>query len=50
MVPLARASRWLELAAAVRDEAFKEAGLAAFAYERRWYNAAQANWPVFSPY
>jgi lantibiotic biosynthesis protein len=37
----------LELGAAVRDEAFKEAGLAAFAYERRWYNPAQANWPDF---
>ena len=37
----------LELGAAVRDEAVKEAGLAAFAYERRWYNAAQANWPDF---
>ncbi|MGH7153333.1 MAG: lanthionine synthetase LanC family protein, partial [Acetobacteraceae bacterium] len=37
----------LELGAAVRDEAFKEAGLGAFAYERRWYSAAQANWPDF---
>ena len=37
----------LELGAAVCDEAFEEAGLAAFAYERRWYNAAQANWPDF---
>ena len=37
----------LELGAAVCDETFKEAGLAAFAYERRWYNAAQANWPDF---
>jgi lantibiotic modifying enzyme len=37
----------LELGAVVRDETFKEAGLAAFAYERRWYNAAQANWPDF---
>ena len=37
----------LELGAVVRDEAFKEAGLAAFAYERRWYNAAQENWPDF---
>jgi class II lanthipeptide synthase len=37
----------LELGAVVRDEAFKEAGLAAFAYERRWYNAAQKNWPDF---
>jgi hypothetical protein len=37
----------LELGAAVCNEAFKEAGLAAFAYERRWYNAAQANWPDF---
>jgi lantibiotic modifying enzyme len=33
----------LELGAVVGDKAFKEAGLAAFAYERRWYNAAQAN-------
>ena len=37
----------LELGAAVRDDTFKEAGLAAFAYERRWYSAAQANWPDF---
>ena len=37
----------LELGAVVGDKAFKEAGLAAFAYERRWYNAAQANWPDF---
>ena len=37
----------LELGVAVGDEAFEEAGLAAFAYERRWYNAAQANWPDF---
>ena len=28
-------------------QTFKEAGLAAFAYERRWYSAAQANWPDF---
>ncbi len=37
----------LELGAVARDETFNEAGLAAFAYERRWYNAAQANWPDF---
>jgi hypothetical protein len=37
----------LELGAFVRDETFREAGLAAFAHERRWYNAAQANWPDF---
>jgi hypothetical protein len=37
----------LELGAAVRDQAFTEAGMAAFAYERRWYDAAQANWPDF---
>ena len=37
----------LELGAAVRDDTFKETGLAAFAYERRWYSAAQANWPDF---
>ena len=37
----------LELGAAVRDQVFTEAGLAAFAYERRWYDAAQANWPDF---
>ena len=37
----------LELGAAVGDETFEEAGLAAFAYERRWYDAQQANWPDF---
>ena len=37
----------LELGAAVRDNTFKETGLAAFAYERRWYSVAQANWPDF---
>ena len=37
----------LELGTVIRDGEFKEAGLAAFAYERRWYNAAQANWPDF---
>jgi hypothetical protein len=37
----------LELGTVIRDEEFKEAGLAAFAYERRWYNAAQGNWPDF---
>jgi lantibiotic modifying enzyme len=39
----------MELGAAVRGRAFEEAGLVAFAYERRWYNAAQANWPDFRP-
>jgi hypothetical protein len=34
----------LELGAAVREGAFEEAGLAAFAYERRWYDAERANW------
>ena len=37
----------LELGAAVRDGTFGEAGLAAFAYERQWYDAKQANWPDF---
>jgi hypothetical protein len=37
----------LELGAAVRDRAFEEAGLAAFAYERQWYDAKRANWPDF---
>ncbi len=37
----------LELGAAVRDDAFEEAGLAAFAYERQWYDAERANWPDF---
>jgi hypothetical protein len=37
----------LELGAVVGDKAFKEAGLAAFKYERRWYDAAQGNWPDF---
>src|SRR5271166_4092361 len=37
----------VELGAAVREDTFKETGLAAFAYERRLYSAAQANWPDF---
>lgn len=37
----------LELGAAVRNEGFQEAGLAAFKYERRWYDAVQGNWPDF---
>ncbi len=37
----------LELGAAVRHEAFEEAGLAAFAYERRWFDAERSNWPDF---
>jgi Lanthionine synthetase C-like protein/HopA1 effector protein family len=37
----------LELGAAVRNEGFQEAGLAAIKYERRWYDAVQGNWPDF---
>ena len=37
----------LELGAAVRNEGFQEAGLAAFKYERRWYDAVEGNWPDF---
>jgi hypothetical protein len=37
----------LELGAAVRDDTFKDTGLAAFKYERRWYDAVQGNWPDF---
>jgi len=37
----------LELGAALGEGAFEEAGLAAFAYERQWYNAERRNWPDF---
>ena len=37
----------LELGAVLGDARFNEAGLAALAYEHRWYDAERANWPDF---
>jgi lantibiotic biosynthesis protein len=37
----------LELHGASREPRFLEAGLSALRYERRWYDAAQENWPDF---
>lgn len=37
----------LELHGATREPRFLEAGLSALRYERRWYDAAQENWPDF---
>lgn len=37
----------LELHSASKEQRFLEAGLSALRYERRWYDAAQENWPDF---
>jgi hypothetical protein len=37
----------LELGVAAGDSALQEAGLAAFSYERKWFDAERANWPDF---
>lgn len=37
----------LELHGASKEQRFLEAGLSALRYERRWYDAAQENWPDF---